>query len=76
MLDTAIDNFLGQRFYFRYGMLPAGMRTSSWRSENRKQSSCDAGALAKSGRVVRTLSVAAVYARRTLQVRSTRGCEE
>ena len=26
VLDTAIDNFLGQRFYFRYGMLPAGMR--------------------------------------------------
>jgi ribosomal protein S18 acetylase RimI-like enzyme len=26
VLDTAIDNFLGQRFYFRYGMLPTGMR--------------------------------------------------
>jgi GNAT superfamily N-acetyltransferase len=26
VLDTAIDNVLGQRFYFRYGMLPAGMR--------------------------------------------------
>jgi ribosomal protein S18 acetylase RimI-like enzyme len=25
-LDTAIDNFLGQRFYFRYGMLPAAKR--------------------------------------------------
>ena len=24
VLDTAIDNVLGQRFYFRYGMLPAG----------------------------------------------------
>jgi ribosomal protein S18 acetylase RimI-like enzyme len=27
-LDTAIDNFLGQRFYFRYGMLPSSMRFS------------------------------------------------
>jgi ribosomal protein S18 acetylase RimI-like enzyme len=26
VLDTAIDNLLGQRFYFRYGMLPAGLR--------------------------------------------------
>jgi GNAT superfamily N-acetyltransferase len=26
VLDTAIDNFLGQRFYFRHGMLPVGMR--------------------------------------------------
>src|SRR5207244_9753932 len=25
VLDTAIDNLLGQRFYFRYGMLPIGM---------------------------------------------------
>jgi ribosomal protein S18 acetylase RimI-like enzyme len=25
-LDTALDNLLGQRFYFRYGMLPASMR--------------------------------------------------
>ena len=25
-LDTALDNALGQRFYFRYGMLPAAMR--------------------------------------------------
>lgn len=25
-LDTAIDNLLGQRFYFRYGMLPASVR--------------------------------------------------
>ncbi len=25
-LDTAVDNFLGQRFYFRYGMLPASLR--------------------------------------------------
>lgn len=25
-LDTAFDNLLGQRFYFRYGMLPASMR--------------------------------------------------
>ena len=25
-LDTAIDNGLGQRFYFRYGMLPAAVR--------------------------------------------------
>ena len=25
-LDTALDNFLGQRFYFRYGMLPASLR--------------------------------------------------
>lgn len=26
VLDTAIDNFLGQRFYFRFGMLPAALR--------------------------------------------------
>jgi GNAT superfamily N-acetyltransferase len=26
VLDTAIDNLLGQRFYFRYGMLPAALR--------------------------------------------------
>jgi ribosomal protein S18 acetylase RimI-like enzyme len=26
VLDTAIDNLLGQRFYFRYGMLPAAVR--------------------------------------------------
>lgn len=26
VLDTAIDNRLGQRFYFRYGMLPAALR--------------------------------------------------
>jgi hypothetical protein len=26
VLDTAIDNLRGQRFYFRYGMLPAGLR--------------------------------------------------
>ncbi len=26
VLDTAIDNALGQRFYFRYGMLPAALR--------------------------------------------------
>jgi ribosomal protein S18 acetylase RimI-like enzyme len=26
VLDTALDNFLGQRFYFRYGMLPAALR--------------------------------------------------
>ena len=26
VLDTAIDNVLGQRFYFRYGMLPAALR--------------------------------------------------
>jgi ribosomal protein S18 acetylase RimI-like enzyme len=26
ILDTALDNFLGQRFYFRYGMLPASLR--------------------------------------------------
>jgi GNAT superfamily N-acetyltransferase len=25
-LDTALDNFLGQRFYFRYRMLPAALR--------------------------------------------------
>ena len=25
VLDTAIDNALGQRFYFRYGMLPTGL---------------------------------------------------
>jgi ribosomal protein S18 acetylase RimI-like enzyme len=25
-LDTALDNLLGQRFYFRYGMLPASVR--------------------------------------------------
>lgn len=25
-LDTALDNLLGQRFYFRYGMLPASLR--------------------------------------------------
>ncbi|HEY8288412.1 MAG TPA: GNAT family N-acetyltransferase [Acetobacteraceae bacterium] len=28
VLDTAIDNRLGQRFYFRYGMLPAALRFS------------------------------------------------
>jgi ribosomal protein S18 acetylase RimI-like enzyme len=26
VLDTAIDNLFGQRFYFRYGMLPAALR--------------------------------------------------
>lgn len=26
VLDTALDNALGQRFYFRYGMLPAALR--------------------------------------------------
>ncbi len=26
VLDTAIDNVLGQRFYFRFGMLPAALR--------------------------------------------------
>jgi GNAT superfamily N-acetyltransferase len=26
VLDTALDNFLGQRFYFRFGMLPAALR--------------------------------------------------
>jgi ribosomal protein S18 acetylase RimI-like enzyme len=26
VLDTALDNRLGQRFYFRYGMLPAALR--------------------------------------------------
>ncbi len=26
VLDTAIDNALGQRFYFRYGMLPLALR--------------------------------------------------
>jgi len=26
VLDTALDNALGQRFYFRYGMLPAAIR--------------------------------------------------
>jgi ribosomal protein S18 acetylase RimI-like enzyme len=25
-LDTALDNLLGQRFYFRYGMLPGSVR--------------------------------------------------
>ena len=25
-LDTALDNVLGQRFYFRYGMLPGSLR--------------------------------------------------
>ena len=25
-LDTTLDNLLGQRFYFRYGMLPASLR--------------------------------------------------
>jgi GNAT superfamily N-acetyltransferase len=25
-LDTGLDNLLGQRFYFRYGMLPASLR--------------------------------------------------
>lgn len=25
-LDTALDNLLGQRFYFRYGMLPSSLR--------------------------------------------------
>ena len=26
VLDTNLDNLLGQRFYFRYGMLPAALR--------------------------------------------------
>ncbi len=26
VLDTGLDNLLGQRFYFRYGMLPASLR--------------------------------------------------
>jgi GNAT superfamily N-acetyltransferase len=26
VLDTGFDNIFGQRFYFRYGMLPAAMR--------------------------------------------------
>ena len=26
VLDTAMDNALGQRFYFRYGMLPGALR--------------------------------------------------
>jgi ribosomal protein S18 acetylase RimI-like enzyme len=26
VLDTALDNTLGQRFYFRFGMLPAALR--------------------------------------------------
>ncbi|HVZ10571.1 GNAT family N-acetyltransferase [Rhodopila sp.] len=26
VLDTGLDNGLGQRFYFRYGMLPAALR--------------------------------------------------
>ncbi len=26
VLDTGLDNALGQRFYFRYGMLPAALR--------------------------------------------------
>jgi ribosomal protein S18 acetylase RimI-like enzyme len=26
VLDTAVDNLLGQRFYFRFGMLPAALR--------------------------------------------------
>jgi len=26
VLDTGLDNFLGQRFYFRFGMLPAALR--------------------------------------------------
>jgi ribosomal protein S18 acetylase RimI-like enzyme len=25
-LDTALNNLLGQRFYFRYGMLPSSLR--------------------------------------------------
>ena len=28
VLDTGLDNLLGQRFYFRYGMLPAALRFS------------------------------------------------
>lgn len=28
VLDTALDNSLGQRFYFRYGMLARGLRFS------------------------------------------------
>jgi GNAT superfamily N-acetyltransferase len=27
-LDTGLDNLLGQRFYFRYGMLPSSLRFS------------------------------------------------
>ena len=26
VLDTALDNYFGQRFYFRFGMLPAALR--------------------------------------------------
>jgi len=26
VLDTALDNSFGQRFYFRFGMLPAALR--------------------------------------------------
>ncbi len=26
VLDTGLDNLLGQRFYFRFGMLPAALR--------------------------------------------------
>ena len=26
VLDTALDNVFGQRFYFRYGMLPGALR--------------------------------------------------
>jgi GNAT superfamily N-acetyltransferase len=26
VLDTGLENFLGQRFYFRFGMLPAALR--------------------------------------------------
>jgi GNAT superfamily N-acetyltransferase len=28
VLDTGLDNLFGQRFYFRYGMLPAALRFS------------------------------------------------
>lgn len=28
ILDTGLDNLLGQRFYFRYGMLPSSLRFS------------------------------------------------
>jgi ribosomal protein S18 acetylase RimI-like enzyme len=36
VLDTAIDNTLGQRFYFRYGMLPAALRFAMPLMETRR----------------------------------------
>ncbi len=38
VLDTAIDNTLGQRFYFRYGMLPRATRFSAPLNQSERRS--------------------------------------